>query len=107
MPSEKIKDRHLEMLFMAPMYLQFHDNFVDAMSISNYNAKAKKALQLVAYELPTTGEWWQVMFQAKSLVGWQSVLESLGYKGAQDLESKEEVLLAIYYVLGADFSIRQ
>ena len=43
----------------------------------------------------------------KKLVGWQQVLKSLGYKGAQDLESKEEVLLAIYYVLGADFSIRQ
>ena len=93
---------------MAPMYLQFHDNFVDAMSISNSNAKAKKALQLVAYERPTTGEWWQVMFQAKNLVGWQSVLESLGYKGAkEDLESKEDVLLAISQVLEADFSIAQ
>ena len=92
---------------MAPMYLLFHDNFVDAMSISNSNAKAKKALQLVAYEFPTTGEWWQVMFQAKNLVGWQSVLESLGYKGAKDLESKEDVLLAISQVLEADFSIAQ
>ena len=106
-PQKEIKDRHLEMLFRAPMYLQFHDNFVDAMSISNSNAKAKKALQLVAYEFPTTGEWWQVMFQAKNLVGWQSVLESLGYKGAQDLESKEDVLLAISQVLEADFSIAQ
>ena len=47
------------------------------------------------------------MFDAKNIVGWQQVLKSLGYRGAQDLESKEDVLLAIYYVLGADFSICQ
>ena len=75
-----------DILLQAKMNLQFHDNFLDAMSISGYNATAKKALQMVAYEHKTVGEWWQVMFQAKKLVGWQSVLESLGYIGAQDLE---------------------
>ena len=91
----------------AKMNLRFHDNFLDAMSIAGQTATARKALQLVVYCGATVGEWWQVMFDAKNIVGWQQVLKSLGYKGAQDLESKEEVLLAIYYVLGADFSIRQ
>ena len=96
-----------EIVLQANMNSQFHWNFLDAMGISGSNATAKKALQMVVYEDLRVGEWWQVMFDAKKMVGWQQVLKSLGYKGAQDLESKEEVLLAIYYVLGADFSIRQ
>ena len=96
-----------DILLQAKMNLQFHDNFLDAMSISGYNATAQKALQLVVYWDATVGEWWKVMFQAKDLVGWQSVLKSLGYKDAQALESKEDVLLAISQVLEADFSIAQ
>ena len=101
------RSRGRRISLQAKMNLQFHDNFLDAMSIAGQNATAKKALQMVAYEHKTVGEWWQVMFQAKKLVGWQSVLESLGYIGAQDLESKEDVLLAISQVLHEDFSIAQ
>ena len=96
-----------DILLQAKMRLKFHRNFLDAMSIAGQNATAKKALQHVVYRGATVGEWWQVMFEAKDIFGWQQVLKSLGYKGAQDLESKEDVLLAISYVLGADFSICQ
>ena len=92
-----------DILLQAKMNLKLHDNFLDSMSISGYNNKAKEAMRMVVYEHTTVGEWWQVMFQAKNLVGWQSVLQSLGYIGAQDLESKEDVLVAIEQVLEADF----
>ena len=92
-----------DILLQAKMNLKLHENFLDAMSISGYNNIAKEAMRMVVYEHTTVGEWWQVMFQAKNLVGWQSVLQSLGYIGAQDLDSKEDVLVAIEQVLKANF----
>ena len=96
-----------EILLQAKMQLKFHRNFLDAMSISTYNATAQKAHRLVVYWGATVGQWWQVMFEAKDIVDWQSVLKSLDYIYAQDLESQGDVLLAITHVLEPDFSIAQ
>ena len=101
------RSRGRRISLQAKMNLQFHWKLMDAMGISEFNATAKRALQMVIYEGFTVGEWWQVMFQAKKLDRWQLDLESLGYIGAQDLESKEDVLLAISQVLHEDFSIAQ
>ena len=93
------------------MTLQHHENFLDAMSISNHNATAQKALQLfknsAGGELPTVDEWWQVMYCEKPLAGWISALRSFDYAVAQDLETKEDVLQAITQILNADLSIVQ
>ena len=96
-----------DILLQAKMRLKFHRNFLDAMSISTYNATAQKAHRLVVYWGATVGQWWQVMFEAKDIVDWQSVLKSLDYIYAQDLESQGDVLLAITHVLEPDFSIAQ